>query len=215
MTDKQKLKPCRACGAECLVSDFGNTENMPVPVYLWICSNANIYGGDCPDCEAYLSEEAWNTRTPAATADREGLVGELEDLDSSATPGPFYTLDSPWLASDAQTAILAESPDPHVARYICDFDLCMLDEEDRKSEYGWEDAKLLVWLRNHVPEILTALRTSDRDAVIDECINAAIKAKLPYERQSAGRDDSGINLTLQRQRGWTVDALKALKGAKP
>lgn len=90
------------------------------------------------------------------------LATELTRLDRAATPAPFYTLDPPWLPGGSETSILAGSPDPHVARFICDFDLWALDDDsdgDRKSECPDADAALLVWLRNHVPEILAALNT--------------------------------------------------------
>lgn len=110
----------------------------------------------------------------AAQPAPDGLAEELARLDANATPAPFYTLDQPWL-THGETSILSESPDPHVARYICDFDLGMfVDEDDKTSECPQADADLLVWLRNHVPEILTALRANQRNEVIEECAKVQI-----------------------------------------
>ncbi len=112
----------------------------------------------------------------------QGLADELAALDRRATPGPFYTLDPPWLPGGSETSILARSPDPHVARFICDFDMWALDDEedaDRKSECPDADAALLVWLRNHVPEILTALRSDALDAKDAEI--ARVRAKTLEE----------------------------------
>jgi hypothetical protein len=78
-----------------------------------------------------------------------------------ATPLPWYTLDPPWLPGGEETSILAESPDPHVARFICDFDLWALDDDDRKSENPDADAALIVAAVNALPTLLdtlTALR---------------------------------------------------------
>ena len=93
------------------------------------------------------------------------LANQIEALSAAATPGPWFTLDPPWLPSDSETSILAESPDPHVARFICDFDLwAALDDEadaDRKSQNPDGDATLIVALRNAVPQIVAALRAAD------------------------------------------------------
>lgn len=90
------------------------------------------------------------------TPDTEALRAALAKM----TPGPWYTLDPPWLPSGSETSILAESPDPHVARFICDFDLWALDDEDdaaRKSEVPDWDAAGIVALRNAAPALLDAL----------------------------------------------------------
>lgn len=54
-----------------------------------------------------------------------------------------------------------------------------------------------------------------RKAVLD----AVNRSGLPYERQAASRDDSGIALTLQRQRRWTFEcvalAFDALTASPP
>jgi len=111
---------------------------------------------------------------PEAPAD--GLAGELERLDQQATPSPFYELGSPW--ANGRPAIMAESPDPHVARFIADFDMTgLVDDEDKLSEQPDADAALLVWLRNHVPEILAALQpTADSTAPSRDDVEADLEA---------------------------------------
>lgn len=102
--------------------------------------------------------------TTQAEPGRDGVAKELRRLDSLATPAPWFTLDPPWLPSGTETSILAESPDPHVARFICDFDFWALDDEadaDRKSQNPDGDAELMVWLRNNVPLILATLTRAD------------------------------------------------------
>lgn len=98
---------------------------------------------------------------------------ELRELHEAATPGPWYTLDPPWLES-GETSILAESPDPHVARFICDFDMWQFDpdnEADKISENPDEDARLIVHLRNNVEHYIA------QDARIAE-LEAALKNVL-------------------------------------
>lgn len=90
------------------------------------------------------------------------LIERLRALDTAATPAPWYRLDPPWLPSGSETSILAGSPDPHVATFICDFDFFAFDEEDEKtSECPDADADLIVFLRNNITELadeITALR---------------------------------------------------------
>lgn len=90
--------------------------------------------------------------------DTRTLIERLEALDREATPGPWFTLDAPWLPGGSETSILAGSPDPHVATFICDFDMWAIDDEDdRKSDNSDADAAAIVTLRNALPEIITAL----------------------------------------------------------
>lgn len=87
------------------------------------------------------------------------LIERFKGLLANATPGPWYTLDAPWLPSGSETSILAESPDPHVARFICDFDIWELDDdEDRKSENPDADAALVVAAVNELPGLLYRLQ---------------------------------------------------------
>jgi hypothetical protein len=82
------------------------------------------------------------------------FVDRLRSLDRNATAAPFYRLDPPWLAGGSETSILAGSPDPHVATFVCDFDFFAFSEEDEKtSECPDADADLLIYLRNHAADI--------------------------------------------------------------
>lgn len=82
------------------------------------------------------------------------FVERLRALDRNATAAPFYRLDPPWLPGNSETSILAGSPDPHVATFICDFDFFAFSDEDEKtSECPDADADLLIYLRNHAAEI--------------------------------------------------------------
>lgn len=98
----------------------------------------------------------------------EKLLGELEALHDKATPGPWYTLDPPWLPSGTETSILAGTPDPHVATFICDFHTWAVDDDDdRKGQNPDEDATLLVAARNAIPTLITTIRAL-MEAVEDE-----------------------------------------------
>ena len=112
------------------------------------------------------------------------LIERLRGLLTKATPGPWYTLDAPWLPAGAETSILAESPDPHVARFICDFDLWALDDdEDRKSECPDADAALIVAAVNELPGILDLLESQAAEIerlTSDDAIEAAAKAHCDF-----------------------------------
>ena len=71
-----ELKPCRACGAPCRVETF---KSETISASLWLCSDASVFGGKCPETDGYISEEAWNTRaTPRTDGDDGELVERLE-----------------------------------------------------------------------------------------------------------------------------------------
>lgn len=107
-----------------------------------------------------------------------------------ATAGDWYTLDPPWLQGGAETSILAESPDPHVARFICDFDLWALDDDDRKSENPDDDARFIALAKNHMGDLLDTL--------------TALRAQVE------GRSQAATDVLTERQRqieseGWTPE----------
>jgi hypothetical protein len=52
---------------------------------------------------------------------------ELEALARKATPGPWYSVGPPWLASDQSPWVNAGSADPHRFRPVCD--LAIQDDE--------------------------------------------------------------------------------------
>tara|TARA_Y100001951_G_scaffold88698_2_gene80459 strand:+ start:2835 stop:3218 length:384 start_codon:yes stop_codon:yes gene_type:complete len=113
-------------------------------------------------------------------------VAELRKLLEAATPGPWFTLDPPWLPGGAETSILAESPDPHVARFICDFDLCMMDDDDRKSENPDADAALIVAAVNALPDLLDRLEKAEQALrEIRDCRGVTIEHEVSQMRKRA------------------------------
>lgn len=50
---------CTWCGRECRVETFGPSEFIENPFSIWVCSNAEIFGGTCTHALAYMSEEDW------------------------------------------------------------------------------------------------------------------------------------------------------------
>jgi len=58
-----ELKPCRACGSPCEVGVFTGP-TIDGEARLWMCVQHKYRGGNCPDDNAYLTEDAWNTRHP-------------------------------------------------------------------------------------------------------------------------------------------------------
>ena len=54
-----ELKTCTWCGRECRVETFGPSEFIENPFSIWVCSNAEIFGGTCTHALAYMSEEDW------------------------------------------------------------------------------------------------------------------------------------------------------------
>lgn len=76
-------------------------------------------------------------------------LDELERLAEKATPGPWHTVESPWLPANCETYIVAGNPDPHVGRIVCDFqDAAMAGvdgeiEDDEWSARNWANAEYL------------------------------------------------------------------------
>ena len=54
-----ELKTFTWCGRECRVETFGPSEFIENPFSIWVCSNAEIFGGTCTHALAYMSEEDW------------------------------------------------------------------------------------------------------------------------------------------------------------
>lgn len=62
----EQLEGCRACGAPCRIETF---DSECVKATLWVCSADAFFGGFCDHKIAYLTKEAWNTRSPDARND--------------------------------------------------------------------------------------------------------------------------------------------------
>ena len=76
------------------------------------------------------------------------------------------------------------------------------------------DAEMHVSFRELADEI-EALRAEIarlREETLNEAINAVAAAHLPRERLSCSDDESGTQLSLGRQRRWSMKAIAALKG---
>lgn len=91
-----ELKACPFCKAKCSVQTFAG-EHIIGEMHVWICSNHQWLGGDCPHETAYLSEEAWNTRTPSAASTPEAddvLADAIEACDDlEAFPSNYGEVD--------------------------------------------------------------------------------------------------------------------------
>lgn len=150
--------------------------------------------------------------------DRE-LIERLRGLLANATPGPWYTLDAPWLPSGSETSILAESPDPHVARFICDFDIWALDDDEgRKSENPDDDAALIVAAVNELPGLLDRLEALSAEVErLKEALATCDDAIREYFRYFHGGEMRGSYdgkpERAQLQKAGHA-AFQALKGAQ-
>ncbi len=138
------------------------------------------------------------------------IKARLRELLAKATPGPWFTLDPPWLPGGSETSILAESPDPHVARFICDFDLWALDDdEDRKSECPDDDARLIVECVNALPDLLDHIETLEARIAELEGENARLHALANANNDLARHEGSGRKSAM-REITTLRDALAGL-----
>lgn len=100
-------------------------------------------------------------------------AARLEGLLERATKGDWYTLGPPW--SGRGTAILAGSPDPHVATWIADLDFAGHDDLSLSDDPD-ADADLITDMKNALPALL-----SERRALREECerLRAIIAEAVP------------------------------------
>lgn len=75
-----ELKTCTWCGRECRVETFGPSEFIEKPFSIWVCSNAEIFGGTCTHALAYMSEEDWQEE-PRSDELIEAMARELAKAD--------------------------------------------------------------------------------------------------------------------------------------
>lgn len=85
MTDKPvtvtpELLPCRKCGAICRVETWAASEVLMTETNLWMCSESTLFDGEC-DGDAYVSAEAWNTRTDHAPSQHSDLADTTDLID--------------------------------------------------------------------------------------------------------------------------------------
>ena len=88
------------------------------------------------------------------------FADRLEELRKAATKGRWYLLESPWLQSGMKTAILAKSPDPHVAEFVCDFEF-FGDNGDDEEDKSWDNAEYIRFLANNADAILELVRAAE------------------------------------------------------
>ncbi|KQS81734.1 hypothetical protein ASG32_03005 [Methylobacterium sp. Leaf361] len=105
-----------------------------------------------------LNDQAWweavlaAARAPVANSPAE--LSALAELSDAATPGAWYTVDTPW--GDG-TWLVAGNPDPHAGTMVCD---CQ-DVNESRPEDGpdaADDAAFIAASVNYVRKLL-ALRT--------------------------------------------------------
>lgn len=113
---------------------------------------------------------------------------KLTELLERATKGPFYLLEQPWLDSGMKTALLAKSPDPHVAKFVCDFEFWADEDGDSEPDNSWSDAEFICFLVNHAEAI--------RDLVV-----AADKMKAMNGSCQRAMEQSGMNEALAKLNG--------------
>lgn len=101
-------------------------------------------------------------------------LAKLKALHASATPGPWYLLEAPWLGRGMNTMVIAGSRDPHVALSVCDLD-CQGDDEDRDNPHIWEDAELIAYMRTHAADFIALIEAAD---AVDTDWNVATAAAL-------------------------------------
>ncbi len=78
---------------------------------------------------------------------------KIRRMIEAATQGKWYLLESPWLQRGMNTAILAGTPDPHGAKFVCDFEIQKQESADDAPDTSWEDAALITALKNNAPAL--------------------------------------------------------------
>lgn len=112
-------------------------------------------------------------------------LDRLEALYEKATPGEWYLLGAPWLGRDMETSILAGSPDPHAAKFVCDFENFADDDEDKN---GWNDADFIAALHNAFPALLEAARNAPRWIPVEERLPGTdVLVLAAWNNQGAGK----------------------------
>jgi hypothetical protein len=94
-----ELLPCRECSSPCRVEKFGPSKYIDGMMNLWVCSNHNRFGGNCPSDIAYFTPEAWND-AQEPVADDDALRERVRDFIYDCTKDEFNT---GWTLSAHQT----------------------------------------------------------------------------------------------------------------
>ena len=70
-------------------------------------------------------------------------LAEIKACAAAATPGPWFTVDTPWRASEGGTYVVAGSPDPHLGTPVLDsVEIMEWPAEDEGPDYSQSDADL-------------------------------------------------------------------------
>ncbi len=132
----------------------------------------------------------------------DALAARLRQLLERA-PGPFYLLDQPWL-KEGDTSLLVGSPDPHVAKFICNFDDWGDEDGDSEPIDKWAYASLIELALNELPALLTALQSAKAALVEKEGELAA--ERLACAQQALGLRTVNEALEAMRLRAERAEA---------
>ena len=109
-----ELKTCTWCGRECRVETFGPSEFIENPFSIWVCSNAEIFGGTCTHALAYMSEEDWQEE-PRSDELIEAMASCLHD---TSYPEGHLARISDWTGGEKYWRGLARSLLPVIRAHL-------------------------------------------------------------------------------------------------
>jgi Lar family restriction alleviation protein len=206
MTDKQKLKPCPFCGGEARSGVHDPSWDIREGI-AWCYAECGASVTRKTKAEAIT---AWNTRAPDSAPEGEGLVGELDlaAIDDAWRLIQMATLNARLLGIENRGDDLRLK---HELRMMA-LAFSRKHEPERGFAKGSGQSRDVMARLKELHKHLTALRASDRDAVI--------KAKRD-EWEKERRDYASYNgPTMQAEKDLAfkvkiADELLALKGAKP
>lgn len=90
----------------------------------------------------------------------ERLKALAEQADPKRDMGKWYVVEQPWLPPGAEPYVVSGNPDPHVAKYVCDFvDVSIAGHEDEFSDDEWSARNwaLAEYVASVSPEVILEL----------------------------------------------------------
>jgi len=105
------------------------------------------------------------TNTEAPSID----LTELERLAEKATQGQWYVAGPPWLPSDVETYVLAESPDPHAGSMVCDMptaDMAGVEDVYEDDEWRARNNANAAYIAAANPQVVAALVAAVKAALV-------------------------------------------------
>ncbi len=130
------------------------------------------------------------------------IAAELRRLHEAATSGPFYLFGAPWLPRGCETAVLSGSPDPHVAKMVCDFECQSSEESDAPESNGWNDAEFIAYLLNHTEAILALIAAAEKcRTLIEDDFGTIDDSPAKCDRGSAA-----LNAVTEALKPFTTDS---------